>query len=1275
MTEDDDSDLLEFLQTLNETTPVAVVKPRAAPKAMLVEDDDTVSPADFFSATGLVIEREVPDITKPWMSHHDFVLVKTPEEVEAIVEAALACGHVSLDLETEGLDNRIRYDSEGKPRTVHQIVGFCLSVGDAKRGYYVPVRHKPVDGGPDLNVKPLERVEAAISRLCLAAQPTPKAGQSDPLAFREFENPPQVVIDFWNAKFDQEFLYPVTGIDFWHPESFEDGTLAYFILFTGDHHLGLKDKAKEVLRTPDGHPYEMINLKELFPNSRKISFPALSPDEPGVVKYAGSDAICTRLLCARHDLLPVIAQDYGRAFAYRLEKQVSQVVRVMERNRVKVDKTKLQALRDKHREVRGEYRAKIIALAASKGFDNFEPGSPKQLSDFLFGERGLNMNPKPLLNEKSGQYKTDYESLFRISEELGVNAPDILKWIMTYREEDKMLGTYLENLAVNPDSNKELRFQFKQTGTATARFSAPAGSNDQGFSGIPIHGIPADLRTCFVARTGYTMVKCDYAGEELRIVTNLSNEPVWIKEFQEGDGDLHSITARAFFGKQEVTKEERKMGKCVHPDTLVVLDGRLAPLSAMEFPDEPDTFHGEVEGKGHVIWDGRDNKPLTATYNGGVKTLVHVVTGAGIVTCTPQHRFKLRDGSFVAAGDLNEGVTLELPSHPVLTDSPYRDLRLSLWEGIPTSRYDLSHDWAYFAGAYAGDGTGNDSSVCLTHGEVEKIDAYGNPYEDWVRVLEGAAARCGLTATRNDGKRLYLGSRVAVRLFTGLGLQRKHGKALRVPTWVLGAGRTSFLHYFAGLLDTDGTVGLDSPNLDWTTKDMVLAGQVAASLRAFGLDFQTELTFNRTYARHYVHLRLTVASSWEMMPYLRHEGKRGRLRAPLYAGRTTDRYVVKAVLPADDGPCVDLTVEPTHVYWANGHTTHNTANFALVYGGGPASVMRATGCTKPEAQRRKQAFDKAVPGFANWVKGQHERVKRQLGVYTAFGRWIAIPDANKKKGDKDSNGRFLADDDTVNALRAACERHATNYPIQGSGADILKIAMVLLHKEFYRRNWLRDKTDSVRMLLTVHDEIVFEVRHELVFEVIPVLTGEMEKPTIMARPPYSPQWKVPLVTEPLLGESWDAEYGCHRVKEGEIPKDGFIAHGYVYSKIPAALVPHVPTGGTATVVVEADHVPTSTPAPISTPTPVARPVTTPLSEQVAVVTVKLKALNPLSVAQVRGEAARWQTSKGQILRLIDGFGNVLIDPTLRIRVNAQKFAQSLMEKNLSDGRVGEEVPS
>jgi hypothetical protein len=401
-----------------------------------------------------------------------------------------------------------------------------------------------------------------------------------------------------------------------------------------------------------------------------------------------------------------------------------------------------------------------------------------------------------------------------------------------------------------------------------------------------------------------------------------------------------------------------------------------------------------------------------------------------------------------------------------------------------------------------------------------------------------------------------------------------------------------------------------------------------------------------------------------MRSYLRHEGKKARLREPKYAGRVADRYVVKAVLPADDGPCVDLTVEPTHVYWANGHTTHNTANFALVYGGGPAAIMRATGCDKLEGQRRKQAFDKAVPTFANWVKSQHEKVKRALGVYTAFGRWVAIPDANCKKGEKDSNGRLLFDDDAVKALRAACERHATNYPIQGSGADIMKIAMVLLHKEFYRRGWLRHQTDAVRMLLSVHDELVFEVRHDLVFEAIPVLTEEMEKPTLLARHPYSPKWKVPLVTEPLLGDSWGAEYGCHRVKSDEKLKEGgFIASGYVYGKIPASLQPFIPAEGGAPQRPELTRAaPVAAPLPTTEPSaPQTPPVQLGAVAEKAVATVRLNTTTVQSIAQVRMYVGRWMVRKGgHILRLTDKFGVVLIDPNLRIRVNAQKFAQCLL---------------
>jgi hypothetical protein len=258
---------------------------------------------------------------------------------------------------------------------------------------------------------------------------------------------------------------------------------------------------------------------------------------------------------------------------------------------------------------------------------------------------------------------------------------------------------------------------------------------------------------------------------------------------------------------------------------------------------------------------------------------------------------------------------------------------------------------------------------------------------------------------------------------------------------------------------------------------------------------------------------------------------------------------------------------------------------------------------------------------------------------------------------------------------------------KNSGADIMKIAMVVLHKEFYRRGWLRNQTDTVRMLLTVHDELVFEVKHEKVFEVVPVFTEKMESPTKMARPPYSPPWKVPLITEPLIGESWGAEYSCHRAKEGEKPKEGgFIAHGYVYGKVPEALHPFIPAEGhvpePAPVGVQptegvgkahvVEPVAASVPATTVRPTPTLNPST---SEKASIATVRLTMTKAITVGQVRGAVARWISKTGPYLRLVDGFGNVLIDPNLKIRVDANKFARSLLEMNLSDGKVGEEVSS
>ena len=751
--------------------PTSKIEPSNKTSLAFVEGDD---PLDFFENSGLKPERNVPDIMKPWMKCHTFTLVKTVAEVDHIVDECIKKGFCSLDLETEGLDNRINWkpisdnSSVVKPETVHKIVGYCIS-HDGIEGFYIPVRHNPTDGGPNLNV-PLEGVEAAISRLCHAAIPegSPEDIEKDSLSYKCKK--PKVVIAFWNAQFDQEFLYPVTGIDWWHPASFEDGMVACFVKNASDKRLGLKDKSKDLLLDQNGAPYEMIKLKELFfGTAKKIKFNTLAPDEPGVLRYTGSDAICTYKICTLPDIIPSCYEKHN--FTYRLEKQTTQVVRGIERNRVLIVREMVQKTLSQQDARRKVLLEKIKRFASDqRQWSNLDPNSPKQLSEFLFGPapKGMDITPKPETNEASGQYKTDGDTLNSLAKL--PNAPSILKDIVEFREVEKFINTYLDGLANNLDENNELRFSFKQCGAASGRFSAPAGDPDHGYSGVPIHGIPggSEIRRAFEARPGYAMIKADYAGEELRIAANVSGEPIWINEFLHGEGDLHSITARAFFGKQEVTKEERKAGK--------------------------------------------------------------------------------------------------------------------------------------------------------------------------------------------------------------------------------------------------------------------------------------------------------------------------------------------------------------------------TANFALLYGGGPSAVMRATGCDQMEGRRRKQAFDKSVPIFARWIKGQHIKVKKDLGVFTAYGRWLSILDANSLDG----------------AVRSACERYSTNYVVQGSGADILKIALVLLHKAFYRKKWLKNGgDDSVRMLLTVHDEVVFEIKYERVAEAMPIIVDLMEIPWKM---PTQPPWKVPLVVEPLIGFNWASGYEVKRVADNYKPKESeVILNGFAYS--------------------------------------------------------------------------------------------------------------------------------
>lgn len=181
-------------------------------------------------------------------------------------------------------------------------------------------------------------------------------------------------------------------------------------------------------------------------------------------------------------------------------------------------------------------------------------------------------------------------------------------------------------------------------------------------------------------------------------------------------------------------------------------------------------------------------------------------------------------------------------------------------------------------------------------------------------------------------------------------------------------------------------------------------------------------------------------------------------------------------------------------------------NFGLCYGGGGDAVVRATGCDKNEGWRIKQQFDGTYATLKRWWETTKEFGRKHGYVLTAFGRRYPVPDIN------DQNGFW----------RSKAERNAINGPVQGSGGDMIKIAMALIYRMCRDKGWL----DRVRMIATMHDELVFEIADELLEEAIPAITAEMtSNDYIMGR-----KWPVPFTTDCEMGPDWSVPW--HMIEMG-----------------------------------------------------------------------------------------------------------------------------------------------
>jgi len=467
---------------------------------------------------------------KEWMENPklSFRLLTTQKDVEEYIDFLIENKICALDLETTGLNTRLNEDG----RSASTIVGICMA-SSAMEGVYVPVAH--VDR--EYNVAESFMIEQ-LRRLCA-----------------------NCVCIYHNFKYDGQILWNY-GIYITDENMYEDTMLMAAVEDSSRKQKGLKPLSEMLLKRP---MLSIDGLGVLTNNKKVVSFDMVPPAR--ALYYGAPDAMNSfglyKLFKYRLDNQDPTGRS-GPWAIYKVEKRCTFVTMEMERNYVRID---IPYLKQKREEVITKLKTLKSSMYDIAGRE-FDIDSPKQLGELLFNELKYVYPIKD--KTASGQYMTGGEILEKIQDKY-----PIVDLIMKHRKLEKILGTYIENFIKNADSNNEVKFQLNQVRAETGRFNSTGGGGllVDGYSGVNCQNIPApnddnpdaiNLRRALLAHAGFKIVTIDYSGEELRIAANLSREPMWIKEFLEGTGDLHTLTTKAILRKDKISKKERKLGKTIN---------------------------------------------------------------------------------------------------------------------------------------------------------------------------------------------------------------------------------------------------------------------------------------------------------------------------------------------------------------------------------------------------------------------------------------------------------------------------------------------------------------------------------------------------------------------------------------------------------------------------------------------------------------------------------------------------------------------------------------
>jgi DNA polymerase-1 len=173
-------------------------------------------------------------------------------------------------------------------------------------------------------------------------------------------------------------------------------------------------------------------------------------------------------------------------------------------------------------------------------------------------------------------------------------------------------------------------------------------------------------------------------------------------------------------------------------------------------------------------------------------------------------------------------------------------------------------------------------------------------------------------------------------------------------------------------------------------------------------------------------------------------------------------------------------------------------NYALLYGKTAFTLARDIGVTQQAAQEFIDAYFAGFPAVRQFIERTLEEARRTGVVKTLFGRRRPVPEITSRNGQ----------------VRSAAERVSVNMPIQGTAADILKRAMITVHRALAER--AGGQEPSARMILTVHDELLFEAPEAEAGEVAALVREHME---------HGAELVVPLNVDVGIGQNWKEAKG------------------------------------------------------------------------------------------------------------------------------------------------------